>query len=75
MASGGNGRGLVEQSEAEELARTLDLWASLADVDDDRPSAGEALLQAAALLRRQAHVIASLREELQQARWSERLSG
>lgn len=65
----------MEQSEAEELARTLDLWASFAEVADDRPSAGQSLLQAAALLRRQAHVIASLREELQQARLAERLSG
>ncbi|EQB07205.1 hypothetical protein [Novosphingobium lindaniclasticum] len=61
----------VEQSQAEELARTLDMWAALGRPGKDPKTADQALLQAAALLRRQAHEISSLRKALQQARMAE----
>ena len=62
----------MEQSEAEELAGALEMWASLTDSESDLPAA-PSLLQAAAVIRRQAAMIASLRHDLQQARAAERV--
>ncbi|WP_395394233.1 hypothetical protein WBP07_03175 [Novosphingobium sp. BL-8A] len=50
----------MEQREAEELARTLEMWASLGH----DTAAGTTMLQAAAALREQAALIASLRTRI-----------
>ncbi len=51
----------MEQREAEELARTLEMWAALGGSESDGAAAGMTMLQAAAALRAQATLIASLR--------------
>lgn len=56
----------MEQREAEELARTLEMWAALgtsglAHFEAGDAAASMAMLQAAAALRKQAALIASLR--------------
>ncbi|WP_334182626.1 hypothetical protein [Novosphingobium sp.] len=63
----------MEQTEAEELAEALEMWASLADSGNDLPAPGQSMLQAAAVIRRQAAMITSLRRDLQQARSVERV--
>ena len=63
----------MEQTEAEELAEALEMWASLADTGNELPAPGQFMLQAAAVIRRQAAMIASLRRDLQQARSAERV--
>jgi len=62
----------VEQTEAEELAGVLEMWASLSDPGSALPAAPP-LLQAAAVIRRQAAMIASLKHDLRQARAAERV--
>lgn len=62
----------MEQTEAEELAGVLEMWASFTDPGSALPAAPP-LLQAAAVIRRQAAMIASLKHDLRQARAAERV--